>query len=272
MMKENLHFFQRIIPTIGIISFLVVCFTSSCKVTKQSSYFKTLQQRDTTLQGFVSNDFESKIIVGDRLNLTVTSLSPAEDALFNSIQIGEKAVTGATGSILSGYIVQADGTIALHRIGNIKAVGYTRKELARQIEKALLPYMKEPLAQINYNNHKITILGEVGKPQVINMPEEQISIIDALVLSGDISLNGKRDKVTIIRENGNEKQVKHVNLEDHSIFSSPWYYVKPNDIILVARDDDKFAKKEKREKLQGTLTLVASAVSLVIIILSQVFK
>jgi polysaccharide biosynthesis/export protein len=247
---------------------IIICATTSCTVSKQSSYFKTLQQKDTTLGNFVSNTFESKIIVGDVLAINVSSMSPVDDGFFNAA-----AASNTSGSTaISGFQVQADGTILLHRLGNVQAAGFTRKEFSKVLQKALSPYVKEPIVNISYVNHKITILGEVSKPQVLSLPEEQISLIDALVLSGDITLNGKRDNVTIIRENGNEKQVKHVNLEDHSIFSSPWYYVKPNDIILVSTDYAKFEKIEKRNKLQGTLSLIASSVSLLIIILSQVFK
>ncbi len=265
-LAQHRAFFIFYIPLIAIL----IATNSSCTVTKQSTYFRTLQQKDTTLKDIVANNFESKIVVGDKLAISVTSLSTLEDALFNS---GAGAGANNPSSIIiPGYTVQADGTVLLHRLGNVQVVGYTRKELSKQLQKLLLPYLKEPIVQVNYLNHKITVIGEIGKSQIINLPEEQISILDALVLSGDVTLNGKRDNITIIRDNGNEKQVKHVNLEDNSIFSSAWYYVKPNDIILVASDEQKFVKNEKRLKLQNTLSLVASGVSLLIIVLSQVFK
>ena len=252
----------------------VFCFTFllySCKATRQSAYFGTLQQKDTTLRGFIPNNYESKIIVGDRLSITASSLSIAEDALFNSGS-PTSGGTGVTGSFAGGYVVQSDGTVMLHRLGKVKAEGFTRLALAKQLEEKLQAYMKEPIVQINYLNHKITILGEVGQPQVLNLPEEQISLIDALVLSGDVTANAVRNNITIIREEGNEKKVKHVNLEDNSIFSSPLYYVKPNDIILVSRDFAKADKEQKKVKLQTTLSLVASGVSFLIIILDRVIK
>ena len=107
---------------------------------------------------------------------------------------------------------------------------------------------------------------------MIQWPEEQISLIDAIVLSGDVTPNAKRNDITVIREEGNTKKVKHVNLEDHSLFSSPWYYVKPNDIIFVPTDSDKYVKEEKRKKIQTTISLAASLASLFIIILNRVIK
>ncbi len=254
-------------PVFIFITVLFLC--SSCKVTQQSSYFKTLQ-KDTTLKNFVTNDFELKIIKGDRLSINVSSMSPLEDGIFNGV--ASAGAVGGSATSTGGYSVQQDGTVLLHRLGTYKVEGFTRRELSKKIESSLLPYMKDPIVQVNFLNHKITLLGEINTPQVLNLPEEQISIIDALVLSGDVTPNAKRNNITIIRENGNEKQVKHVNLEDHSIFSSPWYYVKPNDIILVGADTEKFVKAEKRQKLQNTLSLVASGVSLLVIIISQIVK
>jgi polysaccharide biosynthesis/export protein len=272
MMKNN---YLRLRSRFGVLYmpvfiFIAVLFLfSSCKVTQQSVYFKTLQ-KDTTLKNFVTNDFELKIIKGDRLSINVSSMSPTEDAFFNAVTATGAVVGNATS--IGGYSVQQDGTVLLHRLGTYKVEGFTRRELSKKIETSLLPFMKDPIVQVNFLNHKITLLGELAKPQVLNLPEEQISIIDALVLSGDVTPNAKRNNITIIRENGNEKQVKHINLEDHSIFSSPWYYVKPNDIILVAADNDKYIKAEKRQKLQSTLSLVASGVSLLVIIISQIVK
>jgi polysaccharide export outer membrane protein len=227
-------------------------------------------QKDTILKNFVVNDFELKIVKGDRLSIAVSSMSTIDDAIFNAIASSGAGAGNATST--GGYFVQQDGTVLLHRLGSIKVEGLTRRELSKKIESSLLPYLKDPIVQVNFLNHKLTLLGEVSKPQVLNLPEEQISIIDAIVLSGDITLIGKRNNITVIRENGTEKEVKHINLEDHSIFSSPWYYVKPNDIILVAADTEKYIKTEKRLKLQNTLSLVATGVSLALIILSRVVK
>ncbi len=250
------------------VALLLLIFISSCSITKPSAYFKTLQEKDTTIKNIVNDNFESLIIVGDKLSISVSSMSPMEDAFFNNEAITKGNATGAVG----GYLVEKDGTVLLHRLGNYTVTGLSRRQLEKKIQTSLLPYLKDPIVQVNYLNHKVTIIGEVGKPQIINMPEERISIIEALVASGDVSPTGRRDLVTIIRENGNEKTVKHINLEDHSIFSSPWFYVKPNDIILVANDNAKYLRTERRSQLQSNISFVASTLSLALIIITQVFK
>jgi polysaccharide export outer membrane protein len=104
------------------------------------------------------------------------------------------------------------------------------------------------------------------------MPEEQLSIIDVLVMSGDLTSTARRDNIMIIRETGNEKKIKHINLEDHSVFSSPWYYVQPNDIVYVAPDDVKRTKDEKRARFQTTMAIATSTVSLLVIVLDRILR
>lgn len=249
---------------------LCVLMTVSCKVIQPSSYFKNLK-KDTTLAGSVTSDFELKIMKGDRLSIVVSSLSTVEDALFNSAGSGGGSSAGSS-TKAGGYVVQQDGTVLLHRLGTVQAAGTTRKELSRKLEEKLLAYMKEPIVQVNFLNHKVTVMGEVRTPQVLNMPDEPLTIIDALILSGDVTANAKRNNIAIIREEGTERKVKHINLENNSIFSSPLYYLQPNDIILVSAETEKFEKEERRKKLQTTLSLVASGVSFLLIILNRVVK
>ena len=244
--------------------FLMLVLASSCKITRQLSYFETLR-KDTTLTGFISNDFESKIQAGDQLSIVATSLSSVEDEQFN------KAAASA-GATMSGFTVFKDGTVLLHRLGNVRVAGLTRKELSNKLQGLLIPFMKEPIVNVNYLNHKVTIMGAVGGPQVLQMPEEQLSIIDVLVKSGDITPEGLKNSVMVIREENNQKKIKYLNLQDASIFSSPWFYVRPNDIVLVRGDTDKFEKEQRRQKFQTNFSLFTSLLSFVILIYTLVIR
>lgn len=242
---------------------LLLLLGSSCRVTKPTHYFETLT-KDTTLTGFITNDFESKIQPGDILSIMVTSLSTEEDNLFNK----GAAVVGTS----SGYMVKSDGTVLLHRLGNVPVQGLTRKELALKLQKDLLAYMKEPIVNVGYLNHKVTVIGEVGAPGIVQMPEEQMPLLEVLVLSGDIQPNAKRNRVMIIRDKGNQKQVKYVNLQDHSLFSSPWYYSQPNDIVYVLADTEKADKDEKRRNVQTTISLVMTGVTFLFFLIDRLTR
>ena len=104
------------------------------------------------------------------------------------------------------------------------------------------------------------------------MQEEQISVLDALVLSGDVKKEARRDHIMVIREEGNEKKVKIINLEDHSIFSSPWYYLQPNDIVYVLPDEEKRQKAERRARFQSNFAVASASISLLVILIDRIFR
>ena len=133
------------------------------------------------------------------------------------------------------------------------------------------PYLKDPLVTVRYLNHRVTVMGEVARPSVIPMPEEQLSILEVLGASGDITLTGKRDNVLIIRETETGKQFKRLNLENQSVFTSEWYYLKPDDVVYIEPNDKKVTE-EKRARTQQTVSLALSGISLVIIILNSLLK
>src|SRR5687768_9696159 len=119
----------------------------SCTPVKRSYYFQGLD-RDTVITGFIPNTYESKIKQRDVLSIQVTSLSAAEDLLFNQSALGGASAT------VPGYIVDSQGKLLFHRLGEVQVEGLTRRELELKLQKDLLPYMKEPIVNVNYLNHK----------------------------------------------------------------------------------------------------------------------
>ncbi|MEO8769664.1 MAG: polysaccharide biosynthesis/export family protein [Ferruginibacter sp.] len=250
--------------------FLAIIMFSSCGISKNSYYFKTLS-KDTTIGGFVTNNFESKIQKKDVLAITVSSLSSEMDQQFNGAALSRAdEINPGQGS--KGYLVNEQGTVLIHYLGNVLAEGLTRRQFQDKLQKELLPFMKEPIVTVQYLNHKVTVLGEIVKPQVLNMPEEQISLLDVLVASGDMRETGSKKDVMVIREGKNEKIIKHLNLENHAIFSSPYYYVQPNDIVYVLPDNEKYLKNERTSKLQTTLSIVAISFSLLVTLLNILLR
>jgi polysaccharide export outer membrane protein len=248
---------------------LITLFFSSCKTPANAYYFKTLP-RDTSINTTVNRLTESVIRKNDQLAITISSLNPDEDRVYNAASISLVG-NSAAGTGTSGYFVDANGNIQLHRLGNIHAEGMTRRELKNKIETDIKPYLKDPVVTVRYLNRKVTVIGEVAKPQVIAMPEEQLSILEVLGVSGDINLLGKKDNLLVIRETETGKQFKRLNLEDHSVFNSDWYYLKPDDVVYIEPNDKKL-NEEKRARTQQTISLALSGLSLAIIILNSLLK
>lgn len=244
----------------GLFVIVAAAFLSSCRIYKPSVYFKDIT-RDTTISGFVNPETELRIQKDDVLGIGISSLNSLEDALFNPKEVSS-----------TGYIVGLDGSIYLHRLGKVAVVGITRKQLITRLENDLVPFLKDPIVSVIFLNHKITFLGESGS-QVLTMPEEKMSLIDVLAKSSSgITPNTKLNNVLVIREIPGAKQFKHLNLEDPSIFTSPWYYLQPNDIVVVKPNEEKLDDEQKRIKRQQLFTTALSAVSFSLIILDRIFR
>jgi polysaccharide export outer membrane protein len=251
-----------------VICCIAVLIFSSCTTPKNAYYFKTLP-RDTTINTTIGRISESTIRKNDQLAINISSLNPEEDKVYNAATL---TMSGAVaGGTPNGYLVDMNGNIQLHRLGNMHAEGMTRRQLKNKIETDIKPYLKDPVVTVRYLNHRVTVIGEVVKPQVIPMPEEQLSILEVLGASGDINVMGKKDNILIIRETETGKQFKRLNLEDHSIFTSEWYYLKPDDVVYI-EPNDKQIKDEKRNRTQQTVALAMSGLSLAIIILNSLLK
>ena len=243
-----------------------IIFTS-CKPIQKVYYFKTVPH-DTTI-AVVSRVEETRIRKNDILAINISSLNPAEDMMYNAA-VGITGSSSATGAS-SGYLVDAQGNIQLHKLGLIYVEGMTRAELKNKIQRDIEPYLKDPVITVRYVNHKVSVLGEVGRPGSVPMPEERLSVLEILSSSGDVTTSARRDNILIIRETAEGRQLKRINLEDHSIFNSEWYYLKPDDVVYVEPNERKLTE-EKRTKTQQTIGLVLSGISLAIIILDRIFR
>lgn len=248
----------------------VMFLLTSCKVAQKTSYFNQLSS-DTIITKISNESNELKIEKNDLLKITVSSLNHDLDEKFN-------AVTSSGGSNLAtqqsnnGCWVDANGEVELHFLGKKKVEGLTKSQLVVQLQNDLLPFMKEPIVNVDFLNKKITVFGDLGAPRVLNIYDEHTSLLDAIVMCGDLKEDALIKDIMIFRDSANQKKIKHINLEDHSLFSSEFYYVKPNDIIYVKRDNRTLEKEEKRRNFQSNISLIVSFISLGVIIINTLKK
>jgi polysaccharide biosynthesis/export protein len=244
---------------------------SACKTPANAYYFKTVP-RDTSIQSSINRVAESKIKKNDLLAINFSSLNPAEDITYNAAAGVAASASASTGSASGGgYLVDAQGNIQLHKLGLVHAEGMTRAELKNKIQKDIEPYLKDPIVTVRYLNHRVSVMGEVSRPGVVQMPEERLSVLEVLSTSGDVTQFARRNNILIIRETPEGKELKRINLEDHSIFNSEWYFLKPDDVVYVEPNEKKLTE-EKRNKTQQTIGLILSGVSIAVIILDRIIK
>jgi polysaccharide export outer membrane protein len=148
--------------------------------------------------------------------------------------------------------------------------GLTKQKAKEVITKLLVDnkLLVDPIITIRYLNFRVTVLGEVSRPTVVTVPNEKISLLEAIGLAGDLTIYAKRDNVLLIREEKGSKLIKRINLNDSELFSSPYYYLKSNDVIYVEPNTAKVASASRSQQLLPTLI---SGLSFIAIILTRVF-
>jgi polysaccharide export outer membrane protein len=213
---------------------------TSCVNSKKAIYFRG--QGDAIIR---SPDYTPETIIegNDILSILVSSLNQEASLAFNSASIADVSSTTASGSRneSAGYLVSRDGFIKFPMLGDIKAAGLTKDQLQDTITRMLTEkkLLLSPLVSVRMLNFKVTVLGEVGHPTVIPVPSEKISLLEALGLAGDLTINAKRDNILVIREEPGRKVIKRLDLNSSQLFTSPYYYLRANDIVYVEPNKNK---------------------------------
>ena len=211
----------------------------SCKSTtyKKINYLQDISS-DTTMT--MNQTMGIVIQPKDQLSIVVSSRTPVLAAEFNlpvaSYQAGtEFFMEGGGQQRLLGYVVDNDGNINFPVLGTIAAGGKTRWELQNFIRDEIVAggYIKDPIVTVEFLNFKISVLGEVNSPGTFTIAGDKITIFGALALARDLTIFGRRDRIQVIRENGDERNIYMIDLRDSDIFQSPAYYLQQNDLIYV---------------------------------------
>jgi polysaccharide export outer membrane protein len=175
-----------------------------------------------------------KIQADDLLSIQVTSAGSAElIAAFSS----QTTVTGGSGEnalgIQEGYRVDDAGNIHLPYLGKVRAAEKTVFQLRQDIETKLLAYIPDVTVQVRFLNFRVTMMGEVTRPNAYIIPNERLNILQAVGMAGDFTPYAKRNTVLVMRERNQIREFARVNTQDTSLFSSPYFYLQPNDVVYV---------------------------------------
>jgi polysaccharide export outer membrane protein len=235
-----------------LVPFVALILFSACKTNQKVVYLQNAGQQITYNDTAVAPIPDALLKVGDLLTITVNSATPEAAIPFNLPLIPtmgglnsysqRNASGGGVGSgTLQNYLINNRGDINFPVIGKIHAVGMTKNELSDYIEKQIYPrYMKEePIINIRFANFKVSVLGEVTKPGICNIDNEQVSILEAIAQAGDLTIYGRRDNILLIRENNGKRVTVRIDLRDKRLIESPYYYLQQNDILYVQPNNPK---------------------------------
>lgn len=220
------------------------------------------------------NDFEetlplydAKIMPKDLLSITVNTTDPKAATPFNlTVQTPINAaltnISTTTQPTMQQYLVNNKGEIDFPVIGRLEVGGLTKNEAEDLICERLKPYLKEsPIVTVRMSNYKISVLGEVARPGSFTIGNEKVNVLEALAMAGDMTIYGVRDNVKLIREDVNGKrEIINLNLNNAEVVTSPYYYLKQNDIIYVTPNKT----KAKNSDIGNSTTLWVSSLSILV--------
>ncbi len=229
--------------------FLIVII-SSCTPAKNIAYFEDLKLTSKYSQ-IIDTAYEVKLQPDDIIQIFINSVNPEATAIFNlgnavpaaggasqPTQIGpagniNRNVVSDPTAGNKGYLIDKAGDIDFPVLGRLKVTGLTTRQLKEQLKLKLDKYLSEPIVNVRLLNYRITILGEVARPGTYAIPGEQITIVEALGMAGDLTIYGKRENVLLIREENGERKFIRLNLNSSNVLRSPYYYLKQNDALYI---------------------------------------
>ncbi len=246
--------------------FIVIIITGSCS-TRNLVYMSDLPVAGINTET-IKNDTDPKIQPIDLLRITVSTLNPESNLLFNSgvlASLGPSSggvQTSAT-QIDDGYRVDKNGNIHFPILGKIEVAGLTLEEATEKMVGLLNKEAKNPIVNIKLINFRITVIGEVNRPSTFPIATERITIIEAIGLAGDLTPFGKRENVLLLREVDGNRTTVRLNLNNQKLLDSPYFYLKQNDVVYV---EPVRARAEQASLARSNLSIVLSIASLLVFI------
>jgi polysaccharide biosynthesis/export protein len=212
---------------------LLSFFMVSCHTREKLVYF---QGNGSDSAKVVQNNFTPTLKIDDLLHITISGDIPELAVPFNMPANASSTTTGGyqTGNpVLTGYLIDANGSISLPVLGEVKLAGLSRIQASELIRTKLKDYLTNPIVQITIQNFKITILGDVRNPGTFRIPNERVTILEAIGLAGDLNITGLRNNILVIREEQGTRKEYRLDLTKKDILTSDVYYLQQNDIIYV---------------------------------------
>ncbi|TWV99420.1 polysaccharide biosynthesis/export family protein [Chitinophaga pinensis] len=249
----------------------------SCSTPKNVTYFRDIP--DTVLRRSIDQApyYTPEIQVDDILQVTIQTLDPASTAMLNQTNTTSWPVTGTSGtqpasntqaSNVSGFLVDKEGYVVLPLIGKVQVKGKTTDKVRDDIRAKAAEYYKDPVVNVRFANFKITVLGEVTRPSTYIVPNEKVTLLDAIGMAGDLTIYGKRENVMLIRDAGPKKEFIRFNLNDSKTFTSPYFYLRQGDVVYVEPNKNKVSGTDTNSVKR--IAVITSVLTLLVVVISRI--
>ncbi len=249
---------------ITIIAIIIIVLFEGCTSQKRLTYLSNLDT--TSLQQFFPIDRpDYRIQYQDILYINISTLNEELNNLLNpgSQQYAQNIYRDEGSIYIFGYTVSDSGSITLPILGDIYVIGSTIEEIKRSVQLRAKEFLKDAVVNIRLLSFKFTVIGEVNRPGTFTNFNNQLTVLDAIGMAGDITDFGNRKHLLVVRPTSEGTHTFRINVQDKNLLHSQGYFLLPNDIVIVE------PIKSKPFQLNiPTLSLLLSSISTLILILS----
>ena len=230
-----MKYFNRI-TKLGIFTLVLTMMFASCVPQKKMIYLKDAEMAAANISKEYVNDrsVNYKLQPGDNLFIRVLNTIDERSASAISGEYTNRSYMSSDASIyLQSYTLDEEGCIEMPLTGKIELKNLTIDEAKEKLQTELAKYVNQTTLIVKLSNFNLTVLGEVTRPGMYKVYQSQINLFEAISMAGNMTNFAKNNEVRIIRQTDNGSEVVTVDMGQADILSSPYYYLKPNDIIYV---------------------------------------
>lgn len=259
---------RRITPHLSLFLIAIVVL-SSCAPKKTHVYYQNIDEVLNNNKKLIN--FETKLQPDDLLMIIVSAEdveSAAPFNLVNSMTTNPNSPERGGQAQQQLYLIDAKGNIEFPIIGTLNLGGLTRSQAITLIKDKVERYLNNPIINLRIMNFKITVQGEVVRPGVHTVNSERLTLPEALALSGDMTIYGKRENILIIRENNGQRTYNRVDMTKADFLNSPYYFLNQNDIVYVEPNKTRI----NSSSVGPNISIGISALSLLVTILALTIR
>ena len=251
---------KKIIPVL-----MLLFLTAACSTQKKVSYFQDLNDGGSVK---IAAPQDIKLKAGDQFTIYVNS---KDQELVQPFNLTRSASGNSGNETRLAYTVDERGYIDFPTLGEIHVEGKTRDELAKHIKNIIIEkkLVLDPVVIVGFYNQQVSVLGEVSRPGKYNINKDRFTVLDAISLASDLGIQGKRENITVLREEYGTQKAYTLNLNDAAQFhASPAFYLQQNDIVYVEPNPSKAAASSTNGNTVRSISFWFSVTSLALTLIT----
>ncbi|MFD1064133.1 polysaccharide biosynthesis/export family protein [Winogradskyella litorisediminis] len=214
---------------------LLLC--TSCVPQKDLIYLQDKGNINDTIPSVIEQQKPYRVQINDILNIRIKVLDQENATIFNPTGEGLLDASSQERAYFDGFTVDLRGNIRIPQLGEFQVLNMTTKDIEALVSKRLLEKEFNEFAQIfvtvKLAGLRYTTLGEINNTGSQVIFQERATILEAIANAGDIPIEGNRKEVRILRQYPHGQEIHRVDLTDVNVLKSPYYYIQPNDVIIV---------------------------------------